>query len=362
MSQQHMVQIMQNIQVNHRPLYWVGSVLQVLGFFGDIAIGMLLLLEANLQLFLLHLPFVFIWAWGVNIIENQGLQDEQPAHIGLIYVNGWGVAALLLGLCAFPGLGPLAFSVALSIASFMRQRTTIEMPDETAPTLEISKALDLEIQPMVDVLHNSDLETRRAAVAALGRHANPGSIGLLRQLLSDPRAEIRSDASIALTRIESEFSCALNASVKQWIADPADSESALTLADRYYQYACSNVLDEVSRHVYLVKARNLVEQVISQDSMEAELWMQLARIRQHLGETGNALQDARTALQLQPDSQEAYLLAMELAFCLHAWDTLISLASEGLTELPEDSETQTSLQWWATLSPEPGRQGGGSLG
>ena len=121
-----------------------------------------------------------------------------------------------------------------------------------------------------------------------------------------------------------------------------------------------SVLDEVSRHSYLVKARNLVQQVISQDSMEAELWMQLARIHQHLGETRDALQATRTALQLQPDSQEAYLLATELAFNLHAWDTLISLASEGLTVLPEASEAQTSLHWWATLSPE--RQGEQSHG
>ena len=353
-----MAQIMQDIQVNRRTSYWVGSVLLALGFIGDVVIGMLFLLEANPQLFLLHLPFVFIWAWGINIIVNQGLQGEQIAHIGRINVNGWGVAALLLGLCALPGFGSLTFNVVLSIASFMRQRTTREMPVETVPTLEISTALDLEIQPLVDVLHNTDLETRRAAVAALGRHANPGSIRLLRQLLSDPQAEIRSDASIALTRIESELSCALNASLEQWTADPADSEFTLTLADQYYQYACSNVLDEVSRHLYLVKARNLVQQIISQDNMGAELWIQLARIRQLLGEAKDALQDARTALHLQPDSQEAYLLAMELAFCLHAWDTLISLASEGLTELPEDSEAQTSLQLWAMLSSE--RQGGRS--
>ena len=230
------------------------------------------------------------------------------------------------------------------------------MPVETVPTLEISTALDLEIQPLVDVLHNTDLETRRAAVAALGRHANPRRFACFDNYYQIPRLR-SSDASIALTRIESELSCALNASLEQWTADPADSEFTLTLADQYYQYACSNVLDEVSRHLYLVKARNLVQQIISQDNMGAELWIQLAH-RQLLGETKDALQDARTALQLQPDSQEAYLLAMELAFCLHAWDTLISLASEGITQLPEDLEAQTSLQLWAMLSSE--RQGGRS--
>ncbi len=355
-----MAQTMQDIQVNDRTSNWAGPALLALGLFGDLAIGMLFLLGADLQLFLLHLPCVFMWACGVNIIVNQRSQDVQVAHIGRMYVNGWGVAALLLGLCAFPGFGSLAFSVAVSIAAFMHRITTNEGPDETAPTLEASTALDLEIQPLVDVLHNADLESKRAAVAALGRHGDPGSIRLLRQLLSDPHAEIRSDASIALTRIEGELSRALNASLEQWTADPADNELTLTLADQYYQYACSNVLDEVSRHSYLVKARNLVQQVISQDSMEAELWMQLARIHQHLGETRDALQATRAALQLQPDSQEAHLLATELAFNLHAWDTLISLASEGLTALPEASEAQTSLQWWATLSPE--RQGKRSHG
>ena len=68
------------------------------------------------KLFLLHLPFVFIWAWGINIIVNQGLQGEQVAHIGRINVNGWGVAALLLGLCALPGFG------SLRLMSFVKYR------------------------------------------------------------------------------------------------------------------------------------------------------------------------------------------------------------------------------------------------
>ena len=60
-----MAQTMQHIQVNDRTSNWAGPALLALGLFGDLAIGMLFLLGADLQLFLLHLPCVFMWAFGV---------------------------------------------------------------------------------------------------------------------------------------------------------------------------------------------------------------------------------------------------------------------------------------------------------
>jgi tetratricopeptide (TPR) repeat protein len=224
------------------------------------------------------------------------------------------------------------------------------MPEMTTSVHELSPVLDLEVQPLIDVLHTSDLEMRRAAVAALGRQVNPGAIRLLRQLLSDAQPEIRSDASIALTRLEEELASALNTSLELWTADPTDKERTLNLADQYY--ACSHVLDEMSQRWYFAKARDLLQQCITQDGMNAELWLKLARIRHHLGETTQALQDARTALQLQPHSAEAYLLAMELAFRLHAWEILLSLARKGLRTFPSTSEARTALQWWVALHPE----------
>jgi tetratricopeptide (TPR) repeat protein len=345
---------MQDRHGQHRFQSWTGKVLFILGLLGDSAIGMLLLTGAGMQLLLLHIPVVFLWASGVNLINKQQMHDEQPIRIGRIYMHKWSIAALLLSWCTFPGFGPLTYSIALFIGSFLHQGATTEMETRGVITSaqELSPALDLEVQPLIDVLHTSDLEMKRAAVAALGRQVNPGAIQLLRQLLSDPQPEIRSDASITLTRLEEDLAGTLNASLELWTADPADKERTLNLADQYYKYACSNVLDELSRHCYFAKARDVLQHCIIQDSMNADLWLKLARIRQHLGETTQALQDVRTALQLQPHSAEAYMLAMELAFRLHAWEILISLAREGLRTLPSEAEARTTLQWWGTPHTE----------
>lgn len=343
---------MQDRQGQHRLQRWTGNVLFTLGLLGECTIGMLLLTGADMQLLLLHVPVVLLWALGVNLIDKQHGYDEQTIRIGRVHLRKWSIAALLLSWCTFPGFGPLAYSIALFTARFLHQGATIGTPEVTTAVHEQSPPLDLEVQPLIDVLHTSDLEMRRAAVAALSRQVNPGGIQLLRQLLSDAQPEIRSDASIALTRLEEELAGALNASLELWTADPADMERTLNLADQYYEYACSNVLDEMSQRCYFAKARDVLQQCITRDSSNANLWLKLARIRQHLGETTEALHDVRTALQLQPHSAEAYLLAMELAFRLHAWETLISLAREGLRTLPSDSEARTALQWWVTLRPE----------
>jgi HEAT repeats len=340
---------MQDSQGQYRLQSWTGNVLFTLGLLGESAIGVLLLTGAGMQLLLLHIPVVLVWALGINLIDKQHVGDEKAIRIGRMHMHKRSIAALLLSWCTFPGFGPLAYSIALFITRFLYQEASIVTPEVTTSAHEISPPLDLEIQPLIDVLHTSDLEMKRAAVAALGRQGNPEGIQLLRQLLSDAQPEIRSDASIALTRLEEELAGALNASLELWTADPVDKERTLNLAEQYYEYACSNVLDEMSQHCYFAKARDVLQQGITQDSMNADLWLKLARIRQQLGETAEALQDVRTALQLQPHSAEAYLLAMELAFRLHAWELFISLAREGLRTLPPASEARTILQWWVTL-------------
>jgi len=340
---------MQDRHGQYRLQSWTGNVLFTLGLLGECAIGVLLLTGAGMQILLLHIPVVLVWASGVNLIGKQHVHDEQAIRIGRVPMHKWSIAALLLSLCTFPGFGPLTYSIALFIARFLHQGATTETPEVITSVQEISPSLDLEVQPLIDVLHTSDLELKRAAVAALGRQVNPGAIQLLRQLLSDAQPEIRSDASIALTHLEEELAGTLNASLELWTADPADKERTLNLADQYYEYACSNVLDEMSQHFYFAKARDVLQQCITQDGMNADLWLKLARVRQHLGKTTQALQDVRTALQLQPHAAEAYLLAMELAFHLHAWEIFISLAREGLRTLSFASEARTILQWWVTL-------------
>lgn len=93
-------------------------------------------------------------------------------------------------------------------------------------------------------------------------------------------------------------------------------------------------------------------QIVVQDSNNAEFWLKLAHVRARLGESHAALQDAQVSLRHNPGSAEAVILAMELAFRLHAWDTLITLADRQVTTLSHESTSTASLRWWRELKPE----------
>jgi hypothetical protein len=305
----------------------------------------------------LHVFVVLIWAFGINLLSNAGVPRSGLTVNWRTFMNKWGIGALLLGLFTFPGLGTLTYSIALAIAALLHRKMGAVSP-QLAPTPENIHVSAAAIQPTVDVPQETDIETKRLAVATLSRQGTPEAMRVLRQLLLDPHAEIRTDASIALTHLEERLSRALNSSLEQWMKNPSDRESTLNLADQYYQYACSNVVDEASQHFYLVKAYDLLHHVITPGTMEPDPWLKLARICQRLNKLEEALRTVRVSLQLSPRTSDAYLLAMELAFELCDWNSLVAFANGGVGVLPEASEVAESLQWWATLRTQ---QHGGAV-
>ena len=336
------------IQMSRPVRIWVGLLFFLIGFGEECASGVLLLQGEDPLLLLLHVFAVLLWALGINLLCSHGSPQDGLTSDWRAFMNKWGMGALLLGLLTFPGSGTLAYSVALALAALLRRKV-----GDVAPQLESTSEHVQEsaaaCQPVLDVLQDTDLETKRLAVATLSRQGTPEAMQILRQLLLDPHAEIRTDASIALTHLEERLSHALNSSLEQWLQNPSARESTLNLADQYYQYACSNVVDEASQQFYLVKAYDLLHSVLTPGTLEPDLWLKLARGCQRLHKLEEALRAVRVALQLSPHMSEAYLLATELAVALCDWDSLIAFANAGVGALPEASEASASLRWWSTL-------------
>jgi tetratricopeptide (TPR) repeat protein len=251
------------------------------------------------------------------------------------------------------------------------------MVTEPLVTVEVSPSLDWVVQPLVDTLYQGDLETRRSSVAALGRQATPDANRLLRELLADPQPEVRSDASIALTKMEEQLAQALNNSFEHWMAQPENQERTAALADQYYSYATSNILDKPSQRSYLQKARELLQQLVerNQEVFEkaapndnlrsaplletavrddaahlrsaslrreevAGLWYKLARVYYAMGELPEALHSVQKALVLQPEYPEATALAMDVAFRSRSWNRLIAYGGN------REDEENNPLHWW----------------
>jgi hypothetical protein len=324
----------------------VGLLFFLIGFAGDGLSGVLFLQWADLWLLPLHICAVSVWALGINLLCHQGaLPHAFPVKWGIL-VNKWGVVAFLLGLFTFPGLGMLAYSAALVCATFLRRRMGAVLEDGTSKQRGVSEAT---ILLTIDLSQETDLETKRLAVATLRRQGTPEAMLMLRQLLLDPYAEIRTDASIALTYLEDRLSRSLNDARQQWMKNPSDRGNILDLADQYYQYAQSNVLDKASQQFYLAKAYDLLQCVTAQGATEPDLWLKLAHTCQRLGKLEEALQSVCVVLQLDAHLSDAYVLAMDLAFRLHDWDRLVAFASAGVDALPVATEISETFQWWATL-------------
>ncbi len=339
---------MSTMQTRCYLLVWMGCLCFLIGFGGECVSSVLLVQGGDLRLLPLHVFAVLLWAVGINLLCHAGvLRNESPSN-GHAFMNKWGIGALLLGLLTFPGSGTLTYSIALALAALLHRKMAA-FSQKLEPTPENNSLAAAASQPTFDIPQNADVETKRLAVATLSRQGTPEAMQVLRQLLLDPQAEVRTDASIALTHLEERLSRILNSSLEQWMKNPSDRANTLNLVDQYYQYAHSNVLDEASQRFYLVKAYDLLQRMTAQGAKESDLWLKLARICQRLNKLEEALQAVRVALQFSPRTSEAYLLAMELAFRLRDWDGLVAFASAGIGALPEASEASASLRWWSTL-------------
>jgi hypothetical protein len=238
----------------------------------------------------------------------------------------------------FPGCGSSALSLTLLIA-----RLKVPTLTEKEPELEIASRFYLSpptpptpAQPLIDELRMGDTEAMRAVVAKIGQYGRPDTTLILRQLLSDTRAEVRRDAALALTKLEGDLAQTLSQAYQAWQAAPEDKVTRLTLVDQAYRYGKSNVLDSTTQRFYLQMARDLLTPLVVEDT-DGHLWLQLAHIHESLGELVEALHAAQQALSRLP--QEATLLAMDLAFRAHAWDDLLTL----IGNTKQLSQTESAL-------------------
>ncbi len=282
----------------------------------------------------------------------------------------WATMAVWLtffaGLAMFPGCGLVACGLAsVVIRLTVRQSKPVESEEKFAIAENEMPCTvpNLMVEPLVHALSDADLETRRAAVAELGRLGNPSAIELLRQLLTDPSPEVRHDASVMLTRLENALIQPINATLARWEAGtsqpktgkfgtgPAPDERAYLLAEQYYRYAESNVLDVPSRHPYLLKARELLTVVLEHDEAHIAARTLRARVHLRLNEPTIALQDVIQALKFHPANADLTLLAMESAYGARDWGALIALAHDALASATDDTATRQIARSWTARAP-----------
>jgi hypothetical protein len=271
---------------------------------------------------------------------------------------GWG-----LSLVMFPVLGMLSMTVAFVLEHVTQSRgpdrlakleelaDTDEYPEDAvarAQELEVQLLDELEIEPVVDVLREDDPELKRAAIEAITKQRNSGSIRLLIDLLHDPSAEARFFASIGLSKLEDEISRAILAAQRHLAEAPDDPEAPEQLAQLYLDYAVSGFLEGVTRTYYLDLARERFEDALRVSPNPDDAVRRLAQVHLLLGNIAEAAVLLEDLGRKYPSDVDIHLLRMEVIYQFGDFRELCVYAGRTLPGVPAAMDGHELVQWWAT--------------
>jgi hypothetical protein len=303
---------------------------------------------------LLHSPATLLWLIGITYMLPA---IARRAGSPLRSLNGWLVAAGVIGFCAFPGIGTTCCTVAYLGSYLLRSRKAAAEDDNdllksmVVPAIAGRSVEGLrahQAQPLVDLLREQNTELRRVVVKTLGEQGDEESVRMIRTLLADLSPDVRSDAAVTLTRLEDQYNDRMRDAIDEMQANPTDAEQAYALARLCYRYAKNGLLDAVSSEYYLERARSLLDQLTRRMPHRVDIALDYARVLFEL----RAMPEAQAALDhvltLRPDHRDAFLLSVEIAFSEQQWDRLLALSRQR-QDVPE--ATRDLLRWWADLAP-----------
>ncbi len=294
----------------------------------------------------LYLPS-FIWT---RLTESWTPSDNTAAgRLVAEDMDGWTVVALIVGLVPFPAVGPLALSIARAAVWLLRlvpnpqdaRRSQTERGLEMPHARMVSIQRELEVQPIVDILHGSDRALKRAAIHALARQPSGEGVQWLRDLLVDSDADLRDAASLALFRLEVDFERELRRAGRQESATPPAA-----LASLYIRYARSGLLDDISGALYLHKACDALQQAIAAEPDCTRLQFQLASLQSELGMEAEACETLECGLGSGQVDAQSCLEGMDIAFRNGRWEQLLQLAQRARLVFDDDPEPKALIQWW----------------
>ncbi len=342
----------------------VGMAVITLGLAGDLGACFLLVGGHPLMGLASHVPAVGVWTLGIYVLtatstldqlyESDEAMKKQPS--GSTF-NGWTIAAAMLGLFTFPGIGTAGVSLAFGFSYLFRQRAIPRSTlGETLASLQVP-ALSMrpagleqasQVLSIVDVLRQQNTEMRRAVVRTLGFQGDKESVDILRRLLTDANPDVRSDAAVILTRLENDYNQRILKALEQIEDAPDDLEKHLQLARRYYEFAESGLLDPVSRRHYLRQAERIFSEASEAQPARLSILFERARVTHLLGRSNEAIAMLTHLLEQRPDDNAAYALLLEVAFAQQEWGIVLALSQRphGLTK--EQAEV---LRWWTEIIP-----------
>ncbi len=242
--------------------------------------------------FSLHLSLSIIVAFWLN---SQFLADRRQAQI-------WSCFGFLL--CFFlPVFGFFGVVIIFLLLKYSSQgKATKKYPEfdehlrfdrltaaRNATIHEINWVDELELQPLVDALKDSDVNMRKGAIEALAKRQDRESIRALSDALENTMLTVRYFAVEALGKISKEFGNRILEVQKKLEKAPNSFDIVLELADCYYEFATSEVEDASLSRYYLTQAANQYSSALELKPNDLRVMLRLGNIFTRLGEKVKAL-------------------------------------------------------------------------
>ncbi len=254
------------------------------------------------------------------------LLTAQPPH-GIRKKNIWWLFAL--AVCITMPFYGVAASLMIYVIQGIRGRRpppvvsdeiTVQPPDVFARSISRSRQLEvldrLDIEPFVDIFRRGQSELKKSAVKFLGKIRSHAALRTLNLALMDEDIEVRLYAAGVLNMIEDKFASEIDMKKKESAAHPENSALELDLAEIYYSYARSGLLDEIARTYYY---RETVE-ILSSLPPSKESDHLLARSSYALGEYGAAKDAAMRCIGKDENNPAYRQLLCDILFAMRDYD------------------------------------------
>jgi hypothetical protein len=330
-----------------------GTALVAVGLATDLGAGVLILDGDVATGLATHIVAVIVWAFGTMLI------GRDPIVTGTI------------ALATFPGIGTAGLTIAGAIWPLLtlhsrrskdgRLPARIE-PERPVPDVPaVNQLRELEVQPLVDALRDGDPVLKRGAVDFLGRQPRADAVRLVRRLLADPDLEVRSEAAVMLSRLETDMTRAIFAASDGIEKAPRDPEMHARLGSLLREYAESGLPERVLRRHHLLQARKALQRALGLDHESpaaADRWLELARVHHDLGQLREARGALDRALALSgSDSGKASEIALQVALAERNWTRMHEMGWPAVVEAEGDLELRVPRGVAPELQEVAGRAG-----
>lgn len=273
--------------------------------------------------------------------------------------------AIFLGTFFFYPVGGAAFSFVLLVMLIRKDALKVGVMEDYHKSIEaemqredqLGRIMDIEeeigkqmeIQPLVDLIHGRDLTLRRAATKYLGKLETHDSVKLLQNLLKDTDREVRFYASSSLAKIDEKLSKRIRTLAEESASRPADVLRLKELGYAYLDYIQTGILDTIGERYHLDKCVETFEKVLAHGE-ESETHFSMGCVLFKLGRIDEAERQFDRAIEQDPKYVDAYFWRAEIFFMRRDFRRVVEdcrAARDARAAGDLNTTHQLIAPWWA---------------